>query len=48
MMSALLLAAFSMKRGLDAGTASSVRFRRGVHCSMTVKLMMISPAPFDG
>ena len=38
-MSAADWAAFSNNPGLDPGTASSERCRRGVACSMIVKLM---------
>src|SRR5512147_2257382 len=40
MMSAWPLAAFSNSDGLDPGTASSERWRRGVACWIRVKLML--------
>src|SRR5580692_1424759 len=42
-MSAALRAAFSNRPGLDPGTASSERCRRGVACSIRVKLTLSSP-----
>ena len=45
--SAADFAAFSKMAGFEPGTASSERCRRGVACSMMVKLMAWSPDILD-